>query len=890
MKQKRFMSILLTLSMIFSMALPTVFADNSDSITVNVSIVQNGQFVTGKNETMIAYTPITVTDRNEDGYDIDDVLYATHELYYDGEDGYSSEMTDYGLSLTKLWGDESGAFGYYQNNQPAMSLGDTVTDKSNIYAFVYQDKTAWSDTFSYFESDTQSVEKGQTVTIKLNKLVYDENWATVVQPFEGAKITIDGGSTEYTTNAEGIAEIVFENTGSFTLSAISDYNIAPPVCIVNVTENGEQETLPPAEGGDDTDDSNTQTDKVDYNIVIPDALEKISATYKDATSEWVVMDMGAWESYAPETENKLTNTAKQNYINYAINTIKNSSSDTAIDKAVLGLCAISKNPCMLYSVNSNTAMSAIDKLNETVKSTSAWNAPYTLAVYNQGDYDTEIYETEIVDALLESQEEDGSWNEYGTIDTTANVIAGLSFYKHRQEVEIAIEKAVNYLSEQQNDDGTFSDGYSGPNSNSTAMVIIGLCASGVDLVNDPRFIKNEKNIIDGLLSFLVADRNGFGHTNNERINPGATEQAFRALIAFMQRVKTNTAYNIYDFSNNEFTPARWSGSNSSSSAPSRPSGENITVTMTIKADTGYWLNNYKVILPEDGATVYHAFVKACRDNAITYTGAENGYISSMTKANKTLSEFDKGEASGWLYKVNDELPTTGFTDYSISDGDAIVWYYTEDWTRDPSAGNYGGSIYVPETENRENNEQIEKPKADVNKYTDIKPQDWYYNDVKKALEIGLLSGVSESLFAPGENMTRGMIVTVLYRYDGEKGYNDKSYFADCIDKEWYSDAVYWASENNIVAGYGNGLFGTEDSVTRQQLITILYRYTGTKTEADLSDFADSDEIEPWAEDAMMWAVSNGIIFGNGNLLNPNGYATRAETTAIFMRYINTLNR
>ncbi len=85
MKQKRLISLLLTLCMILSMVTTSAFADTTDSITVNVSIAQNGQFVTGTNETKIAHTPITVTDRNEDGnYDIDEVLYSAHELYYDG--------------------------------------------------------------------------------------------------------------------------------------------------------------------------------------------------------------------------------------------------------------------------------------------------------------------------------------------------------------------------------------------------------------------------------------------------------------------------------------------------------------------------------------------------------------------------------------------------------------------------------------------------------------------------------------------------------------------------------------------------------------------------------------------------------------------------------------
>ena len=466
---------------------------------------------------------------------------------------------------------------------------------------------------------------------------------------------------------------------------------------VNVTENSDTETPPPI-GDEDTGNPDTPTDneKEDYDVVISEILENIAATYTNNTDEWTVMDMGAYENYAPQTENKLKDEARQTFINSAIKTIKDptGSFDTAIDKAVLGLVAIGKNPELLYSVNSNTPISAIEKLNGVEKSTSAWSAPYTLSVYNQGEYNTDSYETTLVDAFLESQQDDGSWDEWGRIDTTANVIAGLSFYKDSPEVRDAIDKAVNYLSTQQTENGTFSDGYSGPNSNSTAMVIIGLCAAGVDLVNDTRFIHNGNNIIDGLLSFLVADKNGFGYTDNASINPYSTEQAFRALIASAQTIKTGEAYNIYDFSKNELTPARETGTSTSSSTPSEPTGDNITVTMTIKADTGYWLKNYSTTIPGEGATVYYAFIKACADRNITHTGAASGYVSSITKDNITLGEFDKGENSGWLYKVNGELPQVGLTDCSIKNGDNIVWYYTEDWTKDPSASHYSSSATI----------------------------------------------------------------------------------------------------------------------------------------------------------------------------------------------------
>lgn len=152
---KKLTSFLLTLCMILSIAPASVFADTTEfnSITVNVTIAQNGQFVTG-NDVKIAHIPIEVADRNKDSkYDIDEVLYATHESYYEGgaASGYASAETEYGLSLAKLWGDESGSFGYYVNNSSAWSLGDAVEDGDHVYAFIYQDTTGWSDEYSFLK-------------------------------------------------------------------------------------------------------------------------------------------------------------------------------------------------------------------------------------------------------------------------------------------------------------------------------------------------------------------------------------------------------------------------------------------------------------------------------------------------------------------------------------------------------------------------------------------------------------------------------------------------------------------------------------------------------------------------------------------------------------------
>ena len=422
-------------------------------------------------------------------------------------------------------------------------------------------------------------------------------------------------------------------------------------------------------------------------------LDNIAKSYVNKSDDWRIMEMAAYARYNPNTAYKTSSDAKQNYINTVTTAIDSGKtaygniSDTDIDKAIIALTSIGGDATKIYRVNDNTPISAVEKLNSINKSTSAWRAPYTLAAYNQKEYATESYEESLINALLTAQKDEGCWDEYNMpIDSTANVIAGLSFYKDRDDVSRAIEKGISYLSGQQKPSGAFDGGY-GVNSNSTAMVVVALAAVGVNPDTDARFIKNGNSVLDGLLSFALMDNSGFGYQDNTTLDMSATEQSFRALIAASQIMTTGDAYNIYDFSGNEVSPVRETGSGTVTK-PDESTGDNITVKFTIKADTGYWLNNYSVTIPGTGATVYHAFVKACEAAGITYVGAENGYARSMTKAGRTLSEFTNGPDSGWMYKVNDVLVKVGLTSCGIKDGDDIVWFYTDDWKTVPGALDY----------------------------------------------------------------------------------------------------------------------------------------------------------------------------------------------------------
>ena len=173
-------------------------------------------------------------------------------------------------------------------------------------------------------------------------------------------------------------------------------------------------------------------------------------------------------------------------------------------------------------------------------------------------------------------------------------------------------------------------------------------------------------------------------------------------------------------------------------------------------------------------------------------------------------------------------------------------------------------------------------------FTDVATGAWYFGDVYYAFNNALFSGTSASTFEPELTMTRGMLVTVLWRMEGSPKAAASS-FTDA-GGSWYSSAVDWAAANGIVKGYSDKVFAPNDTITREQMAAVLYRYASFKgvdvsAAKDLGGFADSAGVSAYAKDAMSWAVAEGIINGSDGKLLPAGGATRAQVAAILHRYI-----
>ena len=185
----------------------------------------------------------------------------------------------------------------------------------------------------------------------------------------------------------------------------------------------------------------------------------------------------------------------------------------------------------------------------------------------------------------------------------------------------------------------------------------------------------------------------------------------------------------------------------------------------------------------------------------------------------------------------------------------------------------------------------ENPNTGANPFTDVSEKDWFYGDVMFVYENGLMLGTSKTLFSPHRTATRGMMATILWRMEGSPVPKGKNSFTDVEAGKWYADAITWTAENGIFAGYGKDKFGPDDPITREQLAAIFYRYADYKgydltVKGNLDKFKDADKITDYAKTAMQWAVGSGLMKGkSGNLLDPQGTATRAEIAAMLHRFI-----
>lgn len=175
--------------------------------------------------------------------------------------------------------------------------------------------------------------------------------------------------------------------------------------------------------------------------------------------------------------------------------------------------------------------------------------------------------------------------------------------------------------------------------------------------------------------------------------------------------------------------------------------------------------------------------------------------------------------------------------------------------------------------------------ANVGPFTDVKDTDWFASNVQYVYDNGLMIGTTTTTFEPESNLTRAQTAMVLWRIAGQPAPTAKAPFTDLVDA-WYRDAIAWAAEQKVVNGRGDGTFDPAGFITREELVTMIWRYAGeAASEQDLSNWPDADKVYDYAAGAMKWAVETGVINGKDGKLAPKDNATRAQFAAIIERYM-----
>ena len=352
-------------------------------------------------------------------------------------------------------------------------------------------------------------------------------------------------------------------------------------------------------------------------------------------------------------------------------------------------------------------------------------------------------------------------------------------------------------------------------------------------------------------------------------------------------------------------------------------GENNTYTVTVPYGTDVTADSFVIVTSDSGATV----------GALTHDGnvwsftvtAEDGVTSRTYTVTVSFTEAPKSNDAGVRSitvagvkaktSVNNEYTVTVpygtnvtassfviITNHARATVGALthiknVWYFTVTAEDGVTTASYTVTVTTaalptpikPAVDNT-------KPASDSKPklpFTDVSTSDWFYSDVMFVYENGLFSGTDSRSFSPNASMTRAMLVTVLYRLEGEPAGTGSSSFSDVSSGSYYEKAVAWAAANGIVTGTGSTSFSPDAKVTREQLAAILYRYAqykklGTDAGAKLDSFSDAGNVSGYASEALSWAVSEGLINGASGRLMPKGDATRAQVAAILHRFVENV--
>ena len=821
-KTRRILAFIICVTTIFSMMIVPVNAKEEQQITVILTVSQYG-------ELLDEATLVPVELMGKDAYTLDDVFSEAHTLYYGSEDGYVSEDG----YITRFWGCETDMVGYRVNGDAP--LLDCIVDNGDyVEVFLYKNK--WPDTEAYTKFDTYKAEIRAEGTLALTMHqegyeVIDDVWNTVFSACEGATIIVDGVATDYVTDADGVAEIAFDEPGTYLISAQMTKtvpgqetpipSITAPVCQVTVKESATTEII--------------------HNIADIYSGDTITT---DANMVWFVANMAVYNELYPENNKVLSDEIKQACLDKIIADAIDTTSANVLAKSIIALRSMGYDARNVYGADLKKS-DIVAKLTALVEEkssavTDVYSLPWVIIALGQGkNYATHEQMSYLLgEAVINKQE--WQYNEWGT-DAASFMLLALAPYYDVDDydadgiIKAAVDECIPLVKSAQDETGTIG------NAASTGLAMAALSAFDID---SEYVIKNDNSLVDGIMSKATEELDGF----EPMTNTFSTEQGFRGLLAW-QMMKNKKGI-MYDFASYPAEPAHatWEPAGCPVVFEVIPNNSQITINGVEALENGkYDLN----------------------EGVYSYTVTAYGYET----ASGTITVSADDVVNHTLKNISVTLTAS----YSVGGGGGGGFSFKEDKKEEPKKEDVKEEILAPQIV------------FDENIFSDVKVSDWHYESVKYVYQNNLMHG-TEKGFEPESKMTRAMLVTVLYRMENPENTTKQSAFADVNTEDWYAEAVAWAAEAGIVTGVSDGVFAPEKDVTREQMAVIIYRYAqlkgyDVKTQAELTDYADVNDISRWAAEALKWANGTQLINGTSDsTISPKETATRAQVATILMRF------
>ena len=805
--RNRGVSLLLALALLLGLLPGTAWAAEAEerTITVLMTIYDQGVPAQDKDKTPMLLREIQVTDRNGDGYySLDEALAAAHADYApNGASDYAAGQSQWGYSVTKLWGREEGVGGFYRNDQLTAAVNEEILEQGDrVTVFTYKDLENWSDRYAYFTENKLTVQAGTEFTLTLKCYQNDEYWELENVAVSMAPLGIFNASGNYlgedeldgnflgehlfgdsysavSTGPNGEVTFSIQKPGEYVVTAQHDnpdygeYSdtmeyipnyLVPPICTVTVLSEDEYAAYEKtqnylSQAADlltwDTilDGENEYSYAVTSNLTLPDEVEVSGQTVAvswscdgptDVVSVWgnaaavvrpLAQDVSctltaalSYNGVSATKEFPITvkaegvNEDKESVVTYGdlLATIASGYTASADPWVVLEMAAYNGSSVKAgsgYEAQSAAAAVLADAAIRQAADVSTlsgidvsgayaiYTVPYlSLAYRAAGQEGTGAHSPDnlklVMTNCLNSLDGDSD------VEAVTPALAALApYYDTDDGVKSAVDKGITWLSQHQNRDGTFSS-YGTSNANTTALAVVALAALGIDAHTDSRFVK-DKSAVEGLFSFALADHSGFGYKGNVTYNELATEQGFRALVSYARMKENGSAYNIYlEAKDSEDTVS----APDISSTPSNPGGGGST-----QPDAEVEVDVSVMVPPEGGADGQYTY----RHNKSQYTDLLDGGVSVTVSAGSSalsvlrsvlseagiscsvsggyvsqiggLAEGDHGPNSGWQYLVDGDAPVESASTYTFEEDAEMVWYYTDDYTREESGEGWSGS-------------------------------------------------------------------------------------------------------------------------------------------------------------------------------------------------------